>query len=37
MDEFKRMAMQGCVVLIFLMIFVSLCIYGIVCLVKDLF
>lgn len=35
MNEFKKMAMQGCLILIGLVLVVGFCQYGIICLVKQ--
>lgn len=36
MDEFKRMARNGCLCLLFLTCIVAFAIYGIVCLIRNL-
>ena len=35
MNEFRKMAMQGCLVLIALIVVVGLCLYGIICLIRE--
>lgn len=35
MNEFKKMAMQGCLILIGMVLVVGFCLYGIISLIKQ--